>query len=85
MGELNSKILCQKAAVRKIVESIYSADVNYRKNQESPRVFLFFTGPSGVGKSYAAKAIAAYYEKTEGRKSLRINMSAYEHHGDNMC
>lgn len=85
MGELNSKILGQKAAVRKIVESIYSADVNYRKNQESPRVFLFFTGPSGVGKSYAAKAIAAYYEKTEGRKSLRINMSAYEHHGDNMA
>lgn len=85
MDELNSKILGQKTAVRKIVERIYSSDVNYKKTQECPRVFLFFTGPSGVGKSFAAKALAQYYFNTEGRKSLRINMAAYEHHSDNMA
>ncbi|MBI5917642.1 MAG: AAA family ATPase, partial [Bacteroidetes bacterium] len=76
----NQKIIGQEAAVGKICDiiKVFKAGLN---NPHRPITTLIFAGPTGVGKTAAAQALAQYFFGLGQKKSplIRIDMSEFQH------
>lgn len=75
----SSRIIGQQEAVEKLcsIVKIYKAGLN---NPKKPITTLLFAGPTGVGKTASAKALADYFFGKGQRKSplVRIDMSEFQ-------
>ncbi|XP_078175500.1 chaperone protein ClpC1, chloroplastic-like [Carex rostrata] len=72
---LHKRIIGQDEAVKAISRAIRRARVGL-KNPNRPIASFIFSGPTGVGKSELAKAIAAYYFGSE-EAMVRLDMSEF--------
>ncbi|MEL7118830.1 MAG: AAA family ATPase [Bacteroidota bacterium] len=76
----NNKIIGQRFAVDKLCEivKIFKAGLN---NPNKPITTMLFAGPTGVGKTASAKALANYFFGKGQRKFplVRIDMSEFQH------
>ncbi|XP_057870471.2 ATP-dependent Clp protease ATP-binding subunit ClpA homolog CD4B, chloroplastic [Cryptomeria japonica] len=72
---LHQRIIGQDEAVKAISRAIRRARVGL-KNPNRPIASFIFSGPTGVGKSELAKALAAYYFGSE-EAMIRLDMSEY--------
>ncbi|GAB2297291.1 ATP-dependent Clp protease ATP-binding subunit ClpA cd4b, chloroplastic [Dionaea muscipula] len=72
---LHKRIIGQDEAVVAISRAIRRARVGL-KNPNRPIASFIFSGPTGVGKSELAKALAAYYFGSE-EAMIRLDMSEY--------
>ncbi len=76
----NEKIIGQTAATDKLTDiiKVYKAGLN---NPHKPITTLLFAGPTGVGKTAAAQALAQYFFGLGQKTSplIRIDMSEYQH------
>ena len=71
--DLKNVVFGQDEALDNLVNSIYMSRSGLRENDKTMGAFLF-TGPSGVGKTEAAKQLAA----TLGIEFVRFDMSEYQ-------
>jgi len=78
----NGKIIGQPKAVDKIcgIVKVYKAGLN---NPYKPISTLLFAGPTGVGKTASARALADYFFGKGQKQSplVRIDMSEFQHPG----
>ena len=78
----NQRIIGQTTAISRLIEivKIYKAGIN---NPNKPIATLLFAGPTGVGKTASAKALADYFFGQGQIKSplIRIDMSEFQHPG----
>ncbi|GJW72449.1 ATP-dependent Clp protease ATP-binding subunit ClpA homolog CD4B, chloroplastic-like protein [Tanacetum coccineum] len=72
---LHTRIVGQDEAVKAISRAIRRARVGL-KNPNRPIASFIFSGPTGVGKSELAKALAAYYFGSE-EAMIRLDMSEF--------
>lgn len=76
----NEKIIGQQAAIEKLTDiiKVFKAGLN---NPQKPITTLLFAGPTGVGKTAAAQALAQYFFGLGQETSplIRIDMSEYQH------
>jgi len=72
---LHERIIGQEEAVEAISRAIRRARVGL-KSPNRPIASFIFSGPTGVGKSELAKALAAYYFGSE-EAMIRLDMSEY--------
>ncbi|KAG6747268.1 hypothetical protein POTOM_049664 [Populus tomentosa] len=72
---LHKRVVGQDEAVKAISRAIRRARVGL-KNPNRPIASFIFSGPTGVGKSELAKALAAYYFGSE-EAMIRLDMSEY--------
>ncbi|MCF8282977.1 MAG: AAA family ATPase, partial [Bacteroidales bacterium] len=76
----NEKIIGQSAANEKLTDviKVFKAGLN---NPHKPITTLVFAGPTGVGKTAAAQALAQYFFGLGQKTSplIRIDMSEYQH------
>ncbi|KAL3837955.1 hypothetical protein ACJIZ3_022546 [Penstemon smallii] len=72
---LHSRVIGQDEAVKAITRAIRRARVGL-KNPHRPMASFIFSGPTGVGKSELAKALAAYYFGSE-EVMIRLDMSEF--------
>ncbi len=81
-AHFNERIIGQANAVDKLCElvKVYKAGLN---NPYKPISTLFFAGPTGVGKTASAKALADYFFGKGQRQSplIRIDMSEFQYPG----
>lgn len=73
--KLSEHIIGHDNAVRKIIEVLYRARSGLRDSNRPIASFLF-AGPTGVGKTELAKALADYFFDSEN-SLIRIDMSEY--------
>ncbi len=73
--EIHKRVIDQEEAVSAIAESIRRIRSGLA-SKEKPISFLFL-GPTGVGKTETAKALASIYFKSEDRM-IRLDMSEYQ-------
>jgi ATP-dependent Clp protease ATP-binding subunit ClpC len=76
-AELCAALVGQDEAIAQLTESLTALG---RRKEDSPRPVgvLLFTGPTGVGKTYAAECIARALFGAEGEHLGRFNMSEYK-------
>ena len=72
---LHKQVIGQDEAVKAISGAIRRARVGL-KNPDRPIASFIFSGPTGVGKSELAKALAAYYFGSE-EAMIRLDMSEF--------
>ncbi|KAK2974198.1 hypothetical protein RJ640_021489 [Escallonia rubra] len=72
---LHTRVVGQDEAVKAISRAIRRARVGL-KNPNRPIASFIFSGPTGVGKSELAKALAAYYFGSE-EAMIRLDMSEF--------
>ncbi|KAE9601360.1 putative ClpA/B family, UVR domain, P-loop containing nucleoside triphosphate hydrolase [Lupinus albus] len=72
---LHNRVIGQDEAVKAISRAIRRARVGL-KNPNRPIASFIFSGPTGVGKSELAKALAAYYFGSE-EAMIRLDMSEF--------
>ncbi|RDX61549.1 hypothetical protein CR513_60212, partial [Mucuna pruriens] len=72
---LQKRVIGQDEAVKAICSAIYRARVGL-KNPNRPIASFIFSGPTGVGKSELAKALAAHYFGSE-EVMIRLDMSEF--------
>ncbi len=76
----NEKIIGQEAATEKLTDviKVFKAGLN---NPQKPITTLVFAGPTGVGKTAAAQALAQYFFGLGQKTSplIRIDMSEFQH------
>ncbi|XP_027364575.1 chaperone protein ClpC, chloroplastic-like [Abrus precatorius] len=72
---LHKRVIGQDEAVKAISRAIRRARVGL-KNPNRPIASFIFSGPTGVGKSELAKALAAYYFGSE-KAMIRLDMSEF--------
>ena len=73
---LKQRIIGQEEAVKSIVEALKRARVGL-KDEKRPIGSFLFVGPTGVGKTETAKALAANYFGDEDAM-IRLDMSEYQ-------
>ena len=72
---LNSRVIGQQAAVRKVTRAIQRSRAGLKDPNRPIGVFMF-SGPTGVGKTHLAKELAHYlFDKEDAL--IRIDMSEY--------
>ncbi|WP_381414912.1 AAA family ATPase [Spiroplasma endosymbiont of Anurida maritima] len=79
--ELKSRVIGQDNAIKKVKNVIYKAftglsGIHHSKNKSKPKGSLFFVGPTGVGKTELAKALAKFLFGDE-KNCIRFDMSEY--------
>lgn len=74
--ELHLRLIDQQQAVKAVADSLRRAATGLNEDGRPIGSFLF-VGPTGVGKTELAKALAATYFKTEG-VFIRFDMSEYQ-------
>ncbi|KAH9331349.1 hypothetical protein KI387_003457 [Taxus chinensis] len=74
-GTLHQRVIGQDEAVKAISRAIRRARVGL-KNPNRPIASFMFSGPTGVGKSELAKALASYYFGSE-EAMIRLDMSEF--------
>jgi ATP-dependent Clp protease ATP-binding subunit ClpA len=73
---LHQRIVGQDEAVNLVAQALRRGRVNLR-DQKRPIASFLFLGPTGVGKTELAKAVAAEYFGGEN-KMIRLDMSEYQ-------
>ena len=73
---LHQRIVDQEEAIRAIAQAMRRARVGLRE-ENRPVASLLFVGPTGVGKTEIAKALAESYFGSE-EKMIRLDMSEYQ-------
>jgi ATP-dependent Clp protease ATP-binding subunit ClpA len=74
---LNHRVLGQQDAINKIVKRLLITKNKVQANSDRPLGVFLFTGPSGVGKTELAKAIAEHFTGSV-ENLVRVDMSIYK-------
>ncbi len=61
--KIAGEVICQDAAVRKILQGLFNGEFKDNTTSDSPRSVFLFVGPPGVGKTFLASTAGKYMDR----------------------